>query len=81
MLLIMIQDKKQLRHCQPFDKSSCIFCKKHDGCLHEFRTLDASENERRMAVDLQHTAVAAVIEGGDLIALDAKYHLVCLAGL
>ena len=32
-------------------------------------------------MDLQDTAVVAPIEGGDLIALDAKYHLVCLAGL
>ena len=75
------QDKKRLRQHQPFDKSSCIFCKRHDGRLHEFRTLDASENVRRMAMDLQDTAVLAAIEGGDLIALDAKYHLVCLAVL
>ena len=75
------QDKKRLRHRQPIDKSSCILCKKQDGHLHEFTTLEASENIRRMAVDLQDTAVLAATEGGDLIALDAKYHLTCLAGL
>lgn len=34
-----------------------------------------------MATDLQETALLTRIEGGDLIALDAKYHLACLAGL
>ena len=60
-----------------------MFCKRHDGHLHEFRALNASEIVRRMAVDLQDTADLAAIEGGDLIALDAKYHVhvVCLAGL
>ena len=34
-----------------------------------------------MATDLQDTALLAKIEGGDLIALDAKYHLACLTQL
>ena len=32
-------------------------------------------------MDLKDTALLFTIEGGDLVALDAKYHLVCLAGL
>lgn len=36
---------------------------------------------RRMATDLQDTALLTRIEGGDLTALEAKYHLACLAGL
>ena len=74
-------DMKRLRHRQPLDKSSCIFCNEQNGHLHEFRTLDADENVRRMATDLQDTALLSTIEGGDLVALDAKYHLACLAGL
>ena len=74
-------DVKRLRHRQPLDKSSCIFCNEKNGHLHEFRTLDADENVRRMATDLQDTALLSTIEGGDLVALDAKYHLACLAGL
>ena len=34
-----------------------------------------------MARDLQDTALLTRIEGGDLAALEAKYHLSCLAGL
>ena len=34
-----------------------------------------------MATDLQDTALLAKIEGGHLIALDAKYHLACLTQL
>ena len=34
-----------------------------------------------MATDLQDTVLLSTIEGGELVALDAKYHLACLAGL
>ncbi|KAG0718811.1 hypothetical protein GWK47_051735 [Chionoecetes opilio] len=35
-----------------FDKTSCIFCTKEDGLLHEFKTLGADDNVRSMARDL-----------------------------
>ncbi len=34
-----------------------------------------------MATDLQDTALLSTIGCGDLVALDAKYHLACFAGL
>ncbi len=34
-----------------------------------------------MALELQETDVMAKMEGGDLIALEAKYHLQCLTEL
>ncbi len=34
-----------------------------------------------MATDLQDTSMLTGIEGGDLTALEAKYHLACLTGL
>ncbi|KAG0714919.1 hypothetical protein GWK47_013185 [Chionoecetes opilio] len=50
--------------------------------MHEFRTLGADDNVRFMASDLQETELMDRIEGaGDLIALEAKYHLACLVGL
>ena len=52
-----------------------------DGHLHDFRTFDADFNVRRMASDLQDTALLTRIDGGDLTALEAKYHLSCLTGL
>ena len=46
---------------------NCIFCGEEDGLLHEFRTLDADENVRKMATDLQETtSLLTRIEGGDL---------------
>ena len=74
-------DEKRRKDRQILPKSSCIFCGKEDGHLHEFRTLDADANIRRMATDLQDTALLAKISGGDLIAIEAKYHLTCLTEL
>lgn len=74
-------DEKRRKDRQTLAKSSCIFCGKEEGHLHEFRTLDADENIRRMATDLQDTALLAKISGGDLIAIEAKYHLTCLTEL
>ena len=44
-------------------------------------TIKAGNNVRVMATDLQENALLTRIEGGDLIALDAKYHLRCLTAL
>ena len=74
-------DEKRRKDRQILPKSSCIFCGKEDGHLHEFRTLDADANIRRMATDLQDTALLAKISGGDLIAIEAKYHLTLLTEL
>ena len=63
------------------EKNVCIFCGDESGLLHEFRTLEADSRVRSMATDLQDTALLAKIEGGDLIALDEKYHLACLTQL
>ena len=59
---------------QPLDKSKCIFCEEGGGQLHEFRTLDADSNVRKMATDLQDIALLTRIEGGDLTAQGSKYH-------
>ena len=44
-------------------------------------TIKAGNNIRVMAADLQENELLTRIEGGDLIALDAKYHLACLTAL
>ena len=51
------------------------------GQLHEFRTLDADRNVRKMATDLQDIALLTRIEGGDLTAQESKYHLTGLTGI
>ena len=75
---VVVNAKRACRPRTSFDKSTCIFCQECDGSLHEFRTLDVDTSIRSMAADLQDTALLTKIEGGDLIALEAKYHLACL---
>ena len=57
----------------------------HKRCCHGSTTLvqiiDADDNVRRMATDLQDTELLAKISGGDLTAIEAKYHLACLTSL
>ena len=38
-------------------------------------------NVRRIAIDLQDSALLTRMEGGDLTALEVKYHLSCLTAL
>ncbi len=63
--------------------SNCLFCEKgqEDGNLHLVSTLNADANIRSMITELQDTQLLARIEGGDLIAKDAKYNLKCLVNL
>jgi len=57
---------------------ACLFCQQSDGNLHEFRTLEADQSVRKIATELQDAELMARMEGGDLVALEAKYHLACL---
>ncbi len=66
---------------QSVDKMACLFCRGEAGHLHEFRTLGADDNIRQMATELQERELMARMEGGDLIAIEAKYHLECLTAL
>ena len=68
------------QHLSP-EKSTCILCGNESAVLHEFRTLGTDSRVKSMATDLRDTALLAKLEGGDLIALDAKYHLACLIQL
>ena len=56
--------KRHHVHRQALDKSNCIFCEKDDGLL---RTLDADNNVRRMATDLQDTSLLTRIEKQSII--------------
>ena len=66
---------------QLMEKIACLFYYGQDGHLHEFRTLEADKTIRQMATELQRTELMARMEGGDLVALEAKYHLQCLTAL
>ncbi len=73
--------KRACLPCQSIEKFACISCREDTDTVHEFQTFDADANIRKMATDLQDTALLAKLEGGDLIALEAKYHLACLTKL
>ena len=60
------------------NKELCIFCCEGRGKLHECATKKLDEDLRKMAIKLEDTAVLARISGGDLVAIEAKYHLDCL---
>ena len=58
-------------------KMACLFCQQDGGGLqlHQFKTLEADKTLRQMK------ELMARIEGGDLVALETKYHLECLTAL
>ena len=60
-----------------------LLCEKcTDECdLHEVSTYDMDASLRTMINKLQDITLLARIVGGDLIAMDAKYHLKCLTNL
>ena len=55
-----------------------FFCEEASGTLHQFSTLQSDSNVRSMTLDLKDTSLLIKLEGGDLIALEAKYYLNCL---
>ena len=67
-------DEKRPRR-QTIDRFARLFCQRVDGDLHEFATLGSDETIRQMATELNETELMARMTGGDLVALDGKYHL------
>ena len=59
----------------------CVFCNEKVGVLHSFSTIEADRNLCRIVTDLQDFELLAKISGGDLIAIEAKYHMKCLTNL
>ena len=60
------------------NKASYIFCSVVSGKLHNCTTLALDHDFHQMATDLQDTRLLARISGGDLVAIEAKYHFNCL---
>ena len=61
-------------------KAVCLFCGE-TGDLHEVMTLEVDEKVRKMATDLQDSALLKHLAGGDMIAIEAKYHKKCMTNL
>ena len=72
------------RQAITIDIYNCMFCEKgcEEGSLHQVLTFDANTSIRAMVTELQDTCLLAkIIDVGDLIAREAKYHLKCLVNL
>ena len=63
--------EKKLPRCQLVDKIACLFCQQGRH-LHKYTTFEADESVQQMATELRETELMARMEGGDLIALEAK---------
>ena len=72
------KSKRQRTSHNP-DQESCIFCSEVSGTLHNCATMTLDHAIRKMATELQDTSLLARISGGDLIAIEAKYHFNCLS--
>ncbi len=72
------KSKRQKTSCNP-DQESCIFCSEVSGTLHNCATMRLDHDIRKMATELQDSLLLARISGGDLITIEAKYHLNCLS--
>ena len=65
------------------EANRCIFCEggAEGDKLHCFATMETDTSVRRMALQLEDFELLGRISGGDLVAIDARYHLKCLITL
>ena len=61
-------------------KESCVFCEQ-GGELHDVTTLEVDGRVRKIAKDVNNSSLLARIAGGDMIAIEAKYHKRCMTNL
>ena len=57
------------------EKNICIFCEKKTGKLHEYSTFSSGNTLKNMALEMQETTLMAKLSAGDVIAIEAKFHL------
>ena len=75
------QDETSTRVKRQFlSRAVCLFCGE-TGDLHEVMTREVDEKVRKMVTDLQDSALLKHIAGGDMIAIEAKYHKKCITNL
>ena len=57
---------------------ACFFCDGTTGDFHKAETMSLDTRVRKIATELQDRTVLAKLSAGDMIAIDAVYHLKCL---
>ena len=78
-----VEDERRLCKRKCLNAEKCIFCEQEHEIeqLSSVQTFEQDSNIRTMATDLQDVEIMARISGGDLIAIEAKYHLSFLTKL
>ena len=72
------EESGQVRQASKNNKV-CIFCKKDsDEILHDFTSMAVDKKIRDMAKELEDFELLSRISGGDLVAIEAQYHIGCL---
>ena len=77
------EQRRPTKH-QALDLQKCLFCceeGKESDVLHAVSTFDADKNIRGMITELKDAQLMKRIVGGELMAMEAKYHLTCLTKL
>ena len=61
------------------DELAWFFCDDTTGNLTKVETMSLDSRVRQIAKELRDTKLLAKLPGGDMVAIDAQYHLRCLA--
>ena len=61
------------------NKPAWFFCDDTAGNLTKVETMSLDIRVRQIAEELRDTELLAKLSGGDMVAIDAQYHLRCLA--
>lgn len=71
--------RKSKRSEDTLAAAKCLFCKvATKEKLHSYCTVNADQNIRKMAAELNDTELIGCLSGGDCMSLEMKYHLTCL---
>ena len=73
-------EEKEVRKSKRLCASTPLqgFCIFNSGSLHSCSTIELDNEWKQMALELQDSQLMSRISGGDIIAIEAKYHINCL---
>ena len=78
-----VEDERRLCKRKCLNAEKCICCEQEHEIeqLSSVKTFEQDSNIKTMATDLQDVEIMARISGGNMISIEAKYHLSCLTKL
>ena len=72
-----LTERNKVERCKA--TMSCLFCEISSEPLHEFTSFNASKSINQMATAMGDQDLLVKLAGGDLVAIEAKYHFNCLS--